>query len=69
MEVGTWLRRLGLGGSTALAAGLDGVDLRPGVAGGLVGIDDTIGASAAQQGGVANEILAKRTARASETVR
>ena len=47
MDVGTWLRSLGLGGSTTLAARLDEGDLGPGVAGGFVGIDDAIGASAA----------------------
>ena len=55
MEVGIWLQSLGLGGSTALAACLQ----CPGVAGGLVGIDDAIGASAAQQGGVVDGVLAK----------
>ena len=59
MEVGSWQRSLGLGGSTALAARLDTGDLRPGVAGGLVGIDDVIGASAAQQGGVVDGVPAK----------
>ena len=52
MEIGTWLQSLGLGDSTALAARLDAGDLRLGVAGGLVGIGDAIGASAAQQRGV-----------------
>jgi len=50
VDVGTWLRSLGLGGSTTLAARLDEGDLGPGVAGGFVGIDDAIGASAAQRG-------------------
>ena len=62
MEVGTWLRSLGLGGSTALAARLDAGDLRPGVTGGLVGIDDAIGASGARQSG-------KLAAREAATVR
>src|SRR6516225_8038087 len=49
---GTWLRSLGLGDSTVLAARLNAGDLRLGVAGRLVGIYDAIGASAAQQRGV-----------------
>ena len=59
MEVDSWQRSLGLGGSTAVAARLDAGDLRPGVDGGLVGIDDAIGASAAQQGGVVDGLAAK----------
>ena len=60
MEIGTWLRSLGLGGSTALAARLDAEDLRlGGVAGRLVGIYDAIGASAAQQEGVVDGVPAK----------
>ena len=62
MEVGTWLRSLGLGGSTALAARLDAGDLHPGVASGLVGAGDTIGASAARQGAVVDGALAEPTA-------
>ena len=58
MEIGTWLRSLGLGDSTALAARLDAGDLRLGVAGRLVGIYDAIGASA-QQGGVVDGVPAK----------
>ena len=58
MEIGIWLRSLGLGDATALAARLDG-DLRLGVAGRLVGIYDAIGASAAQQGGVVDRVPAK----------
>jgi len=50
VKIGTWLRSLGLGDSTALAARLDAGDLRLGVAGRLVGIYDAIGASAAQHG-------------------
>ena len=59
VEVGSWQRSLGLGGSTAVAARLDAGDLRPGVAGGLVGIDDTISASAAQQGSVVDGLPPK----------
>ena len=59
VEIGTWLQSLGLGDSTALAARLDAGDLRLGVAGGLVGIGDAIGASAAQQGGVVDGVPAK----------
>ena len=58
LEIGIWLRSLGLGDATALAARLDG-DLRLGVAGLLVGIYDAIGASAAQQGGVVDGVPAK----------
>jgi hypothetical protein len=50
VEIGTWLRSLGLGDSTALAARLDGR---------LVGIYDAIGASAVQQGGVVDRVPAK----------
>ena len=57
MEIGTWLRSLGLGDSTALAARLDAGGLRLGVAGRLV--YDAIGASAAQQGGVVDRVPAK----------
>ena len=57
VEVGSWQRSLGLGGSTAVAARLDAGGLRPGVAGGLVGI--AIGTSAAQQGGVVDGLPAK----------
>jgi len=56
VEIGTWLRSLGLGDSTALAARLDAGDLRLGVAGRLVGIYDAI---AAQQGGVVDRVPAK----------
>ena len=59
MKIGTWLRSLGLGDATALAARLDAGDLRLGVAGLLVGIYDAIGASAAQQGGVVDGVPAK----------
>ena len=59
MEIGTWLRSLGLGDSTALAARLDAGDLGLGVAGRLVGIYNAIGASAAQQGGVVDGVPAK----------
>ena len=59
VEIGTWLRSLGLGDSTALAARLDAGDLRLGVAGRLVGIYGAIGASAAQQGGVVDGVPAK----------
>ena len=59
MKIGTWLRSLGLGDSTALAARLDAGDLRLGVAGRLVGIYDAISASAAQQGGVVDGVPAK----------
>jgi hypothetical protein len=38
VEIGTWLRSLGLGDSTALAARLVAGDLRLGVAARLVGI-------------------------------
>ena len=69
MEVGTWLRSLGLGGSTALAARLDAGDLRPGAAGGLVGIDDAIGASSVQQGGVVDGVPAKPAASEAARVR
>ena len=69
MGIGTWLRSLGLGGSTALAARLDAGDLRLGVAGRLVGIDDAIGASAAQQGGVVDGVLAKPAVPEAATVR
>jgi len=61
VDVGTWLQSLGLGGSTTLAARHDAGDLGPGVAGGFVGIDDAIGASAAPQGGVVNGVPAKPT--------
>jgi len=61
VDVGTWLQSLGLGGSTALAARHDAGDLGPGGAGGFVGIDDAIGASAAPQGGVVNGVPAKPT--------
>ena len=69
MDVGTWLQSLGLGGSTTLAARHDAGDLGPGVAGGFVGIDDAIGASAAQQGGVVDGVLAKPAAPEAATVR
>jgi hypothetical protein len=59
VEIGTWLRSLGLRDSTALAARLDGGDLRLGVAGRPVGIYDAIGASAAQQRGVVDGVPAK----------
>ena len=59
MEIGTWLRSLGLGDSTALAVRLDEGDLRLGVAGRQVSIYDAIGASAAQQGGVVDGVPAK----------
>jgi hypothetical protein len=59
VEVDTWLRSLGLGGSTVLAARLDTGDLHPGVASGLVGVGDTIGASAARQGAVVGGTLAE----------
>ena len=59
MEIGTWLRSLGLGDSTALAVRLDEGDLRLGVAGRQVSIYDAIGASAAQQGGVVDRVPAK----------
>jgi hypothetical protein len=69
VEIGTWLQSLGLGDSTALAARLDAGDLRPGVAGGLVGIGDAIGASAPQQGGVVDGVPAKPAAPQAGTVR
>jgi hypothetical protein len=69
VDVGTWLRSLGLGGSTALAARLAAGDLRPGVAGGFGGIGDAIGASAAQQGGVVDGVPAKPAAPEAATVR
>jgi len=59
VEIGTWLRSLGLGDSTALAVRLDEGDLRLGVAGRQVSIYDAIGASAAQQGGVVDGVPAK----------
>ena len=59
VEIGTRLRSLGLGDSTALAARLDAGDLRLGVAGRLVGIYNAIGVSAAQQGGVVDGVPAK----------
>jgi hypothetical protein len=59
VEIGTWLRSLGLGDSTALAVRLDAGDLRLGVAGRQVSIYDAIGASAAQQGGVVDRVPAK----------
>jgi hypothetical protein len=59
VEIGTWLRSLGLGDSTALAVRLDEGDLRLGVAGRQVSIYDAIGASAAQQGGVVDRVPAK----------
>jgi hypothetical protein len=65
VEVGTWLQSLGLGGSTALAACLE----CPGVAGGLVGIDDAIGASPAQKGGGADGVPAKPAAPEAATMR
>jgi hypothetical protein len=68
VDVGTWLRSLGLAGSTTLAARLDAGDLRPGVAGGFVGIDDSIGASAAQQGGLVDGVPAKPAAPQAATV-
>src|ERR1700726_3989911 len=46
VEVGTWLRSLGLNGSTALAVRFDPEDLRDAVVG------DPIGAYAARQRGV-----------------
>jgi hypothetical protein len=57
VEIGTWLRSLGLGDSTALGARLDAGDLRLGVAGRL--IYDAISANAAQQGGVVDGVPAK----------
>ena len=69
MEIGTWLRSLGLGGSTTLAARIDAGDLRPGVAGGFVGIDEAIGASAVQQGGVVDGVPAKPAAPEAAMVR
>jgi hypothetical protein len=69
VDVGTWLRSLGLGGSTTLAARLDAGDLRPGVAGGFVSIDGAIDASSAQQRGLVDGVPAKPAAPAAATVR
>ena len=69
MGVDSWLRSLCPGGSTALAARLDAGDLRPGVAGGVVGFDDAIGASATQQGGVVDGVPGKSAALGAVTVR
>jgi len=67
--VDSWLRSLCPGGSTALAARLDAGDLRPDVAGGVVGFDDAIGASATQQGGVVDGVPGKSAALGAVTVR
>jgi hypothetical protein len=69
VEIGTWLRSLGLRDSTALAARLDTGDLRLGVAGRLVGIDDAIGPSAAPQGDVVHGVPAKPAAPEAAMVR
>jgi hypothetical protein len=69
VEVGTWLRSLGLDGSTALAARLDPEDLRAGVTGALVGVGDPIGASAAQEGVVVDGVPVKPAAPEAATAR
>jgi hypothetical protein len=69
VDVGTWLRSLGLRASTALVTRLDAGDLRPGVAGGFVVVDDAIGASASQQGVVVDGTPAKPAAPEPVTVR
>jgi len=56
VEVGTWLRSLGLGRSTALAARFDPEDLHDSVVG------DPIGACTARQGIVVDGALAKPAA-------
>jgi hypothetical protein len=69
VEVSSWLRNLGLGGSTALGARLGAADLRAGVAGRLVGIDGAIGASAAQHRGVVDGVPTEPAAPEAATVR
>jgi hypothetical protein len=69
VEVGIWLPSLGLDGSTALAARLDPEDLRVGVVGGLVGVGDPIGASAAREGGVVDGVPVKPAAPEAATAR
>jgi hypothetical protein len=69
VDIGTWLRSLGLGGSTTLAARLDAGHLRPGVAGGFVGIDDAMRASAGKQGGLVDGVPAEPAAPEAATVR
>jgi hypothetical protein len=69
VHVSTWLRSLGLDGLAARVARLDPADLHAGVAGGLVGVDDPIGASAARQGVVVDGVPAKPAAPEAATAR
>jgi len=63
VEVGTWLRSLGLDGSTALAVRFDPEDLRDAVVG------DPIGAYAARQRVVVDDTPAKSAAPEAATAR
>jgi hypothetical protein len=70
VEVGIWLRSLGLDGSTpALEARLDPKDVRVDVADGLVGVGDPIGASAAQEDVVVDGVPVKPAAPDAATAR